>query len=164
MKRIRRSRAAGRGIRRNLRGLCWLLLVGCSGTGNSFESSSFNPLDGLPNDSCLDGPLTDFSYCPARYLPGTDGPEQICRPWDVGFNAGSIQGSGVLDNGDRNHFYFQCMYDPRSGALVGLNYLAGTFYCSEGSSAPDDLEGFHALSWVPCPGDSSKLPLLQWKR
>lgn len=93
----------------------WLLLAGCSSTGNS---TALEPADAAP-PSCP-GDLSSDLQCPASYLPATDGPERLCRyDYDSYFDVGSAQGYvAVLSS--HSDSWTGCYYDANTGALVGV--------------------------------------------
>jgi hypothetical protein len=132
-----------------MRLLFWLLLAGCSSTGNSTPRGL---ADAAP-PSCP-GDLSLHADCPASYLPATDGPERLCRyDYDVHFDVGTAQGYvAVLST--HSDSWTGCYYDPNSGALVGV-LLSALNYCAGITPEIDAVETLHRLT---CPRPDAAAP------
>jgi hypothetical protein len=128
----------------DMRRLFWLLLAGCSSSGNS---TPVEPADaGIP--FCPGEPLSSEVQCPARYLPVTDGPEQPCRAgFPHSYEVGTIRGyvSVLSTPGDG---WTGCYYDPISGTLVGVQVSSGNNYYCNGITP--QLEASDVLRRVSC--------------
>lgn len=136
-----------------MRRLLWLLLAGCSSSGNTVLSEPAEP----PDFTCSYEPPPGVRACPDSYAPATDRPEQTCLDAAGQTFVGSSRGFAfiwrVWADGST-----ECYYDGGSGALVGFSESAGNNYRCSGSLPEVDPNDGASLTPVPCIEPSAATP------